>query len=96
MKKKRKKGLYRTNKEAKVHEIIECPVCHTKFEKIQWSQAFCCGQCKDKFHNMRCKDKFHNMRCKDRHRYAEPKDDNPYDSFSDEAMDLGIADFNTD
>ncbi len=85
--KRRKKGLYQTNKEAKVHEIIECPVCHTKFEKIQWMQAFCCSQCKDKFHN---------MRCKDRHRYYEPEDDNPYDSFSDEAMDLGIADFNDD
>lgn len=84
-KKRKKKGLYQTNKEAKVHEIIECPVCHIKFEKIQWAQAFCCGHCKDKFHN---------MRCKDRHRYAEPKDDNPYYSFSDEAMDLGIADYN--
>lgn len=29
----KKKGLYRTNKEAKVGEIIECPVCHIKFKK---------------------------------------------------------------
>lgn len=84
-KKKRKKGLYQANKEAKVGEIIECPVCHTKFAKRQYSQAFCCGWCKDKFHN---------MRCKDRHRYAETKEE-PYYSFSDEAMDLEIADFNT-
>ncbi len=85
MSKKRRKGLYQRNKEAKVHEIIECPVCHTKFEKIQWAQAFCCGQCKEKFHNMRCKES---------HRYAESIDDNPYDSFADEAMELGIADYN--
>lgn len=32
----KKKGLYRTNKKAKVGEIIECPVCHIKFKKIQW------------------------------------------------------------
>ena len=45
----KKKGLYRTNKKAKVGEIIECPVCHIKFKKIQWAQAFCCGHCKDSF-----------------------------------------------
>ena len=44
-------GLYRKNKIAKVGEIIECPICHTKFKKKQYSQAFCCIQCKDKFHN---------------------------------------------
>ena len=87
MSKKKKKGLYRSNKEAKVGEAIECPVCHTKFIKRQYSQAFCCGHCKDRFHN---------MRCKDRHKYNDSGDDNPYDSFSDEAMDLGIADYNTD
>ena len=87
MSKKKKKGLYRSNKEAKVGEAIERPVCHTKFIKRQYSQAFCCGHCKDRFHN---------MRCKDRHKYNDSGDDNPYDSFSDEAMDLGIADYNTD
>lgn len=30
---KRKKGLYRANKEAKVGETITCPVCHTRFRK---------------------------------------------------------------
>lgn len=87
MSKKKKKGLYRSNKEAKVGETIECPVCHNKFIKRQYSQAFCCGHCKDRFHN---------MRCKDRRKYNDSGDDNPYDSFSDEAMDLGIADYNTD
>ena len=44
-------GLYRTNKNAKTGTEIECPVCHTKFKKRQYSQAFCCTRCKDKFHN---------------------------------------------
>lgn len=44
-------GLYKTNKGAKIGTIIECPVCHKKFKKIQYSQAFCCGKCKDKYHN---------------------------------------------
>lgn len=59
---RKKKGLYRTNKEAKVGEIIECPVCHIKFKKIQWAQAFCCGHCKDKFWN---------RQNPDRHKYAD-------------------------
>ena len=33
-------GLYKENKKAKVGTLIECPVCHTKFKKIQYSQAF--------------------------------------------------------
>lgn len=80
---KKHKGLYRINKEAKVGETIECPVCHTKFTKRQYSQAFCCGQCKDKFHN---------MRCKDRHCY----DDTPEDSMTDHDWDeaFGVAEYN--
>lgn len=58
-------GLYKTNKKARVGTEIECPVCHTKFKKIQWSQAFCCT---------RCKDKFHNMHDGDRHRYPSPNE----------------------
>lgn len=46
---KNNKGLYKLNKEAKTVEIIECPVCHRKFVKRQYSQAFCCTNCKDKF-----------------------------------------------
>jgi ribosomal protein L37AE/L43A len=44
-------GLYKENKAAKVGEQIECPVCHTKFVKKQYSQAFCSTKCKDAFHN---------------------------------------------
>lgn len=80
--KRKKKGLYRTNKEAKVGEIIECPVCHTRFQKIQWSQAFCCGHCKDKFWNSKG----------DRHRYADTPDDGMTDHDWDEAF--GVAEYN--
>ena len=62
-------GLYKTNKQAKTGTIIECPVCHKKFKKIQYSQAFCCGHCKDKYHNM------HDG---DRHRYSNYNNRYPY------------------
>ena len=29
----KRKGLYKTNKKAKVGETIECPICHAKFTK---------------------------------------------------------------
>lgn len=82
---KTKKGLYQRNKDAKVGEIIECPVCHTKFTKCQYSQAFCCGHCKDKFHN---------MRCKDRHRYKVDCGDGMTDHDWDEAF--GVAEYNVE
>lgn len=80
---KRKKGLYRANKEAKVGETITCPVCHTRFRKIQWAQAFCSGHCKDKFWN---------TQCKDRHRC----DDTPGDGMTDHDWDeaFGVAEYN--
>lgn len=51
MAKKKNKGLYKLNKEAKVGETIECPICSKKFIKRQYSQAFCCGKCKDDYWN---------------------------------------------
>lgn len=79
-----KKGLYKTNKNSKVGEVIECPVCHSKFTKRQYSQAFCCTQCKDKFHN---------MRNKDRHRYKDTCDDGMTDRDWDCAFE--VAEYNT-
>ncbi|MDE6493085.1 MAG: hypothetical protein K2L50_00685 [Bacteroidales bacterium] len=81
--KNRKKGLYRTNKEAKVGEEIECPVCHTRFKKRQYSQAFCC---------LHCKDTFHNRRQPDRHRYADSYDGGLTDHDCDEMY--GVAEYN--
>lgn len=79
---KKKKGLYKINKEAKVGETIECPICHSKFKKIQYSQAFCCSKCKDKFWNSKG----------DRHYYADYSNDD----FGDREMDemFGVAEYN--
>ena len=46
-----KEQQYKANKSAKVGESIVCPVCGEVFTKKQYSQAFCCGECKDKFWN---------------------------------------------
>lgn len=50
-KKSKRKLQYETNKGAKVGTEITCPICGTKFFKRQYSQAFCCGECKDTFWN---------------------------------------------
>ena len=42
---------YHDNKKAAVGSEIECPVCHKKFKKAQYSQAFCSRECKDRFWN---------------------------------------------
>lgn len=76
-------GLYKNNKAAKVGTEIECPVCHTKFKKRQYSQAFCCTECKDRFWN------HHNP---DRHRYNTRETDSMTDHDWDEAY--GVAEYN--
>ena len=42
---------YEENKAAKVGSTIICPTCGKEFVKKQYSQAFCCLQCKDKYWN---------------------------------------------
>lgn len=42
---------YEFNKAAKVGESIICPICGTTFNKKQYSQAFCCKECKDNYWN---------------------------------------------
>lgn len=42
---------YKMNKNAKCGEMIICPICGKEFKKKQYSQAFCCSTCKDKYHN---------------------------------------------
>lgn len=44
-------SIYKTNKLLKVGDSCICPICGTTFVKRQWQQAFCCGVCKDKYHN---------------------------------------------
>jgi hypothetical protein len=45
------KKRYDLNKAAKVGQMICCPVCGKEFIKKQYSQAFCCLGCKDRYHN---------------------------------------------
>jgi hypothetical protein len=75
-------GLYLENKKAKTGTQIECPICHLKFIKKQYSQSFCSLKCKDDFWN----------RKGDRHTYKDhiekPYDGADNDQFEDE--DLGI------
>lgn len=42
---------YLANKAAKTGDMITCPVCGEVFKKRQYSQVFCCGQCKDAYWN---------------------------------------------
>ena len=51
MAKSKCKIAYEANKKAKVGTDIICPICGTKFVKRQYSQAFCCGRCKDAYWN---------------------------------------------
>lgn len=50
-KKSKRKLQYEANKGAKVGTEITCPICCKKFIKRQYSQAFCCGKCKDYYWN---------------------------------------------
>lgn len=47
----KRKEQYAENKAAKVGETITCPICGMGFTKRQYSQAFCCSECKDAFWN---------------------------------------------
>ena len=82
MAKKKRKSLYKLNKEAKVGETIECPICHTKFTKKQYSQAFCSTRCKDRFWNAKG----------DRHQYVDYTDDKMSDRDWDEMFE--VAEYN--
>ena len=44
-------GLYKENKLAAVGTEIECPVCHKRFIKKYYQQAFCDFMCKNNFWN---------------------------------------------
>ena len=90
-------GLYKDNKSTKVGTIIECPVCHKKFKKIQYSQAFCCRFCKDKFHNIHDGDRHKDINYYDKYnRYNNRINDSvwgDYESGDEDQwgdMELGI------
>ena len=76
----KRQETYLNNKSAKVGDMITCPMCGEVFKKRQYSQAFCCGGCKDSYWNNK----------KDRHRTGYYTD---YDMLHPErierAKDLG-------
>lgn len=47
----KRKQTYLHNLNAKVGELIYCPICGDKFRKKVKHQKFCCSQCKDKYWN---------------------------------------------
>ena len=49
---KRQQNCYLQNKEAKTGETIKCPICGEVFIKKQYSQAFCCKECKNYYWNV--------------------------------------------
>lgn len=53
---KNRNKRYELNKSAKVGTEIKCPVCGHVFIKKSYQQAFCCGECKDRYHNQKRKD----------------------------------------
>lgn len=49
----KRKEQYKANKALKVGSICICPICRKEFTKTHYAQAFCCNECKVKFHNDR-------------------------------------------
>ena len=49
----KRKETYNINKKLKVGDKCTCPICKCEFTKTHYVQAFCCNDCKVKFHNDR-------------------------------------------
>lgn len=52
-----KPSKYKDAKIAKVGEEVKCAYCGKMFKKVQYSQAFCCGECRINYHNKRRPDR---------------------------------------
>lgn len=46
-----RKKAYLTNKGKKIGDKCICPICKCEFTKTHYAQAFCCNECKVKYHN---------------------------------------------
>lgn len=46
-----RKNTYLTNKDKKIGDKCICPICKCEFTKTHYAQAFCCNECKVKYHN---------------------------------------------
>ena len=49
----KRKQTYLLNKNNNVGDKCTCPICKCEFVKTHYAQAFCCNDCKVKFHNDR-------------------------------------------
>ena len=47
----KRKQTYLLNKNNNVGDICVCPICNSEFIKKHYAQAFCCNECKVKYHN---------------------------------------------
>ena len=47
----KRKEQYKINKDKKVGDKCICPICKSEFTKTHYAQAFCCNECKVKYHN---------------------------------------------
>jgi hypothetical protein len=47
----KRKKTYLTNKNKKIGDKCICPICKSEFIKSHYAQAFCCNECKVKYHN---------------------------------------------
>ena len=57
--------IYDINKDAKVGTEIICPVCGKHFIKKSYQQAFCCGECKNRYWNQKRTDNGYFRRYRD-------------------------------
>ena len=92
---------YRANKQAKVGETIQCTICCKEFVKKQYSQAFCCSKCKDKWHNDmgdRHRDGYYDLYDLKHNRFYDryDDDDDDCDGMTDHDWDemFGVAEYN--
>jgi hypothetical protein len=53
----KRKEIYKLNKDKKVGDKCICPICKCEFTKTHYAQAFCCNECKVKYHNDKQKGK---------------------------------------
>lgn len=47
----KRKEIYKLNKDKKKGDKCICPICKCEFTKTHYAQAFCCNECKVKYHN---------------------------------------------
>ena len=70
---KREQNRYLQNKEAKTGDTIKCPICGDVFIKKQYSQAFCCKECKGYYWNAAKPDRHKDKKYQHKYNKAHPE-----------------------